>query len=140
MKSMIRRRAFIKGSTLAAAAFAAPTIIPATAFGANELIALGCIGVGDRGTLNMRNLMGVEACRIVAVCDVQRDRMQTAKGLVDQKYGDAGCAMYGDYRELLARKDIDAVMIAAQDHWHSLVATAAAKARKDMFCEKPTGV
>ena len=106
----------MKGSTLAAAALAAPAIIPATAFGANERIAVGCIGVGDRGTLNMRNLMGGDGCRIVAVCDVQRDRMQKAKGLVDRKYGDKGCAMYGDYRELLARKDIDAVMIAAQDH------------------------
>ncbi|HRR32716.1 MAG TPA: Gfo/Idh/MocA family oxidoreductase [Kiritimatiellia bacterium] len=136
----INRRVFLKGATLGAAALAAPTIIPATAFGANERIALGCIGVGGMGTGNMRNFLAADACRVVAVCDVQRDRRERAKKTVDEKYGDTGCAMYGDYRELLARKDIDAVMIAAQDHWHSLIATAAAKAKKDMYCEKPTGV
>ncbi len=136
----INRRQFITRTSFAAAAMGFPAIIPSAAFGANERIALGCIGVGDRGTLNMRNLMGGDGCRIVAVCDVQRARAEKAKALADRKYGDTGCAMYGDFRELLARKDIDAVMIAAQDHWHSLIATAAAKAGKDMFCEKPTGV
>jgi predicted dehydrogenase len=140
MKMTMSRRAFLTRASAAAAAVGFPTVIPSTAFGANERIALGCIGVGDRGTLNMRNFMGADACRVVAVCDVQRDRVQKAKALADQKYGDQGCATYGDFRELLARKDIDAVMIAAQDHWHSLIATAAAKAGKDMFCEKPTGV
>ncbi|MDX9866587.1 MAG: Gfo/Idh/MocA family oxidoreductase [Kiritimatiellia bacterium] len=134
------RRQFLKRTAAAATAFGFPTILPSTAFGANERIALGCIGVGDRGTLNMRNFLGLDGCRIVAVCDAQRDRMRKAKGLVDQKNGDQGCATFGDFRELLARKEIDAVMIAAQDHWHSLIATAAANAGKDMFCEKPTGV
>ncbi len=140
MNSAIKRRMFIKGSAVAAAAMSFPAIIPATAFGANERIALGCIGVGGMGTGNMKNFLAADNCRVVAVCDVQRDRQQRAKSLVDAKYGDAGCVTYGDYRELLARKDIDAVMIAAQDHWHSLIATAAAKAGKDMYCEKPTGV
>ncbi len=136
----INRREFLTRASVAAAAISFPSLIPATAFGANDRIALGCIGVGDRGTLNMRNLMGVDTCRVVAVCDAQRARMEKAKGFVDQKYGDQGCAMIGDYRDLIARKDIDVVMIAAQDHWHSLIATAAANAGKDMFCEKPTGV
>ena len=136
----ISRREFLTRASVAAAAISFPSLIPSTAFGANDRIALGCIGVGDRGTLNMRNFMGTNACRVVAVCDAQRARMEKAKGLVDQKYGDQGCAMIGDYRELLARKDIDVVMIAAQDHWHSLIATAAANAGKDMFCEKPMGV
>ncbi|HQQ92771.1 MAG TPA: Gfo/Idh/MocA family oxidoreductase, partial [Kiritimatiellia bacterium] len=136
----VNRRTFLKGAAWSAAVCAVPTIIPATAFGANERIALGCIGVGGMGTGNMRNFLAADGCRVVAVCDVQRDRRERAKKTVDEKYGDAGCAMAGDYRELLARKDIDAVMIAAQDHWHSLIATAAAKAGKDMYCEKPTGV
>ncbi len=140
MSSVVNRRMFLKGTTFAAAAIGFPEIIPAKAFGANDRISLGCIGVGDRGTLNMRNFLGLDGCRVVAVCDVQRDRVQKAKGLVDQKNGDQGCATFGDFRELLARKDIDAVMIAAQDHWHSLIATAAANAGKDMWCEKPTGV
>ena len=105
-----------------------PTIISARSFGANEKIALGCIGVGDRGQLNMRNLLGTNGCRVVAVCDPQKERMLQAKGMADKKAGDQSCAMYGDYRELQARKDIDGVMIAAQDHWHALIATAAAKA------------
>ena len=117
---------FLKGSAVAAAAMSFPAIIPATAFGANERIALGCIGVGGMGRGNMRNFLAADSCRVVAVCDVQRDRRERAKKTVDEKYGDAGCVMYGDFRELLARKDIDAVMIAAQDHWHSLIATAAA--------------
>ncbi len=140
MKMSLNRRQFLTRATAAASAFGFPAIMPSTAFGANDRISLGCIGVGDRGTLNMRNFLGLDACRVVAVCDVQRDRMRKAKGLVDQKNGDQGCATFGDFRELLARKDIDAVMIAAQDHWHSLIATAAANAGKDMWCEKPTGV
>jgi predicted dehydrogenase len=140
MKQTINRRTFLKGSSYAAAAISMPTLIPATAFGANERIAVGCIGVGSMGTGNMRQFLALDACRVTAVCDVQSDRRARAKKLVDEKYGDAGCATYNDYRELLARKDIDAVMIAAQDHWHSLIATAAAAAGKDMYCEKPTGV
>ena len=140
MALTLNRRQFLTRSTAAVAALGFPAIVPSAAFGANDRIALGCIGMGGRGTLNMRNFLGLDACRVVAVCDVQRDRRQAAKGLVDAKFGDKGCAMYGDFREVIARKDIDAVMIAPQDHWHSLVATAAANAGKDMFCEKPTGV
>ncbi len=140
MKASIQRRQFLKGSVLAAAAVGFPTVIPAKAFGANDKIVIGCIGVGGRGTDNMRNFLGLDGCRIVAVCDVQEGRRQKAKELVETRSGEKGCAMYHDFRELIARKDLDAVMIAPQDHWHSLVATAAANAGKDMFCEKPTGV
>jgi len=140
MNPAINRRLFLKGSAAATAALGFPAIIPAAAFGANDTISIGCIGVGGMGTGNMRNFLAADNCRVTAVCDVQRDRRQRAKDLVDAKHGDKGCAMFGDFRELLARKDIDAVMIAVQDHWHSLVATAAAAAGKDMYCEKPTGV
>ncbi len=141
MKQKINRRTFMQGAGLAAAAVGMPAIIPATAFGANERISIGCIGAGGRGKANMKNFFGFsDQCRIVAVCDVQRNRQKQAKDLVDSKYGDKGCAMFGDFREIIARKDIDAMIIAPQDHWHSLIATAAANAGKDMFCEKPTGV
>jgi predicted dehydrogenase len=137
----MNRRQFLTRTTAAAAVLGFPAIIPAHAFGANDRIAISCIGVGGRGTLNTQNFLGLDGvCRVVAVCDVQRSRRELAKDLVDTKYGDKGCAMYGDFRELIARKDIDAVMIAPQDHWHSLIATAAANAGKDMYCEKPTGV
>lgn len=107
---------------------------------ANNKIALGCVGVGSMGVSNMKNFLDLEEVRVVAVCDAYADRRENAKSIVDAKYGDAGCAMYGDYRELLAREDIDAVMIAAQDHWHALMATEAARAGKDLYCEKPLGV
>lgn len=134
------RRDFLKTSTAALSALAFPNIVPSSVFGANEKIAVGCIGVGSRGRANMNVFLGLDGCRVVAVCDPYKDRQQQAKNLVDAKYGDQGCAVFGDYRDLIARKDIDAVMIAAQDHWHALIATAAAAAGKDMYCEKPMGV
>ena len=103
-------------------------------------ITLGCIGVGGMGTYNLKNFAGQPGCRVVAVCDVMPARREHAKEIVDATYGDQGCAMIADWRELMARKDIDAVMIATPDHWHSLMAVAAANAGKDMYCEKPMGI
>lgn len=134
----------LSGAAVAAAGF--PAIIPASALGQgaavapSEKITLGCIGVGNMGTGNMKNFLALGNCRVVAVCDTYEERRDRAKALVDKAYGDTGCATTGDFREILARKDIDAVMIAAQDHWHALIATAAAAAGKDMYCEKPMGV
>ncbi len=106
----------------------------------SDKITIGCIGVGGMGTGNMKVFVGLPNCRVVAVCDTYEDRRRRAKSIVDDNYGNQDCQMYGDFRELLARQDIDAVMIAPQDHWHVIVATAAAKAGKDMYCEKPLGV
>jgi predicted dehydrogenase len=131
---------------MAAGAIGAAAPIAASAFGSGAepapsgKITIGCIGVGGMGTGNMKVFLGLPECRVVAVCDAYEGRRQKAKELVDEQYGDKGCATYADYRQLLARKDIDAVMIAVQDHSHALVATAAAKAGKDMYCEKPLGV
>jgi len=130
----------------AGAAVGAPSIVPASALGAegdvapSNKITLGCIGVGGMGRANMRSLLPLPDARILAVCDTYEDRRKKAKSMVDAKYGDAGCAMYADFRKLLARKDIDAVVISAQDHWHALMVTAAAEAGKDIYCEKPLGV
>lgn len=146
MSIPLNRREFLGYSIAAGAAVGAPSIIPASAFGAEGAVApsnritLGCIGVGGMGRANMKSFLPLPDCRIVAVCDTYEDRRNKAKSMVDAKYGDAGCAMYADFRDVLARKDIDAVVIAAQDHWHALMATAAAKAGKDIYCEKPLGV
>ncbi len=140
MQTPINRRDFLRGSAAALAAISLPTIIPASAFGASNKIALGCIGVGGMGTGNMKNFLGLDDCRVVAVCDPYEDRRKKAKELVDAQYSDKACTTHGDFREVIARKDIDAVMIAAQDHWHAIIATAAAAARKDIYCEKPMGV
>ena len=145
-QNTLSRRKFLGYSGAAATTLGFPAVIPASALGKgdkpapSEKIAIGCIGVGGMGTGNMRNFLSLPQCRVVAVCDTYRDRQEKAKHLVDKEYGDSGCATYGDFRELLARDDIDAVMIAAQDHWHALIATAAAAAGKDMYCEKPMGV
>jgi len=140
MRNPLGRRDFLNCSAAALAAVSAPSVVPASAFGANNKISIGCIGLGGRGRKNMQVFLGLEDCRVVAVCDAYQDRRASAKQTVDANYGDKGCAMFADYRELLARKDIDAVMIAVQDHWHVLIATAAAAAGKDIYCEKPMGV
>ncbi len=146
MDRTFHRRSFLKGAAAAAGALSVPLPIASHARGADPAtapsnkITIGCIGVGGMGTGNMKVFLGLPGCRVVAVCDAYEDRRQRAKQSVDERYEDNACAMYADYRELLARKDIDAVMIAPQDHWHALVVTAAVKAGKDMYCEKPLGV
>ena len=143
MKTILNRRQFLEQAVATAAL---PWVIPAVGLGLegrsapSDKIAIGCIGVGGMGTGNMKVFLGLPDCRVVAVCDAYADRREKAKQLVDDHNSDKGCVAYADYRDLLARKDIDAVMIAVQDHWHALIATAAAKAGKDMYCEKPLGV
>ena len=140
MKLQFTRRGFLRTTGAAVAALGLPTIVPATAFGANDKVAIGFIGVGKMGTNNLKDFLPLEEGRVIAVCDPYEERRVKAKQLVDAQYGDKGCAMMDDFRQVLARKDIDAVLIAAQDHWHALIATAAAAAGKDMYCEKPLGV
>ena len=146
MTKRVNRRRFLQQSAIGVGAISLPAIIKASVLGGesslppSDKVAIGCIGVGGMGTGNLQAFLGLDDCRVVAVCDTYEDRRAKAKGLVDSQYRDKGCAIYGDFRELLARDDIDAVMIAVQDHWHALIATAAVKAGKDMYCEKPLGV
>ncbi len=147
--SAITRRQFLKGSAAVATSTAllGPTIVPASVFGAeapSNRITIGCIGVGRQGMADMRDFMGLPAAQIVAVCDVDAKRLENAKKAVETHYsrqssGGAfkGCKTYGDFRELVAQADIDAVSIVTPDHWHALPAIAAAKAGKDIFLEKP---
>ena len=137
----LTRREFLKCSAAAAA------IVPACVFGAeapSNRILVGCIGVGRMGLADMKEVLGFKQAQVVAVCDVDSKRVKHARGLVETHYSRQsttgtykGCATYKDFRNLLARDDIDAVLIATPDHWHALPAIAAAKAGKDIFLQKP---
>ncbi len=133
----ITRRNVIKFLTTSAAA---PLILPKSLFGADapsKKITVGCIGVGWQGGINLSGFLGESDCQVVAVCDVDEKHLQEAISKVNAHYGNQDCKGYKDFRELLARQDIDAVAISTPDHWHGLQAIAAANAGKDIFCEKP---
>lgn len=146
-KGDINRRVFLKGSGVVAGLVAVPAWVPSSVFGAeapSERITIGCIGTGRMGQDDMRELLGQPDVQIVAVCDVDSNRAKDAQKLVETRYATRmsagqfkGCDIYGDFRELVALKDINAVMICTPDHWHTLPAIAAAKAGKDIFLQKP---
>ncbi len=138
------RRQFLKGALSAAgAAVLAPTIIPSSALGLDgavapsERVVVGGIGIGNRGTYDLGCFLEQKDVQFVAVCDVKEKRRTAVKKIADEKYGNENCATYVDFRELLDRKDIDAVLIATGPNWHATMAMHAAKAGKDMYCEKP---
>lgn len=123
----------------AAAAVAGPLLLPRRAWAANEQITLGCIGMGGHGTgWNLAAFLKLPEARVLAVCDVFRDRREAARDRVNAAYGTADCQAYTDFRDILARPDIDAVVISTPDHWHVLLSVMAARAGKHVFCEKPT--
>lgn len=139
----LSRRDFLKGSGVAAAALAIPTIIPARVLGQqapSRRVTLAALGVGGRGTGVMHGFMGHADAQFLAVCDPFGSRREAAKAVLDKHYGAEVVKAYADYREVLARPDIDAVIICTQDHWHVPLAIAAARAGKDMYVEKPLGV
>jgi len=132
------RRDLLRG---AAAALVLPQIVPAAVLAGpdktapSDRIGVGVIGTGSRGTMLLRSFRARKEARIVAVCDVFSDRRARAAKLAGK-----GCFETGDFRKVLARESVDAVVIAPQDHWHALIAVAAAKANKAIYCEKPLGV
>lgn len=142
----LNRRCFLKSMALTAGAIGFPTVLPSSVLGAGRAVSpgnritVGCIGVGSRGGGNLTGFLGIPEAKVLAVCDPYDDRQQQAKAKVDEKYASNDCKTYRDFREVLARRDIDAVVISTQDHWHALIATAAAKAGKHIYCEKPFGV
>jgi predicted dehydrogenase len=117
-------------------------VLPARLFGADapsKQITVGFIGTGDHGiNRNLDTFLQQPDARAVAVCDVFKSRREEAKQMVDAAYGNKDCAVYGDFREVLARPDVDAVMISTPDHWHALMSAMALRAGKDVICEKPT--
>jgi predicted dehydrogenase len=146
----ISRRRFIAA---ASGVIAAPYLVPASALGADgrpapsNRITMGAIGLGGRGTVNMQAFLGRPDVQMVALCDVDAgsDRYEDnwVRGLapavdsVARHYGGARPAGYNDFRQLLERKDIDAVCIGTPDHWHAAMTVMAAEAGKDIYCEKP---
>jgi len=146
MSRNIGRRTFLKGTLAAAGAgMALPYFVRPSALGkagtvaASERITVGFIGTGGHGIdMNLRSFLAQPDAQAVAVCDIDPVNVKKAYDVVCQKYGNKNCATYKDFREVLARADIDAVMISTPDHWHVPIAIAAAKAGKDVECEKPT--
>ncbi len=143
--STIRRRSFLK-SAASAAAF--PTIIASTALGkdgrapASERISVGVIGTGKMcHGYHLNSLLGYDDVQIVAICEVDTNRRNSAMQKIQAKYSGKtnyqGCDEYTDFREVIARDDIDAVLIATPDHWHAIPLIEACKAGKDVYCEKP---
>ncbi len=135
------RRGFVKRAVaLGAAPLILPSILHAGDSSPNHKITLGFIGTGTQGAGLMRGFLPRDDVRVLAVCEVDSDRRAHAREMVKTAYASqpgSACAAYDDFRELLARKDIDGVVIATPDHWHALIAIAAAQAGKDIYCEKP---
>lgn len=144
--SKISRRSFIKRSLVAGGALATPYFVPARALGRSgavapsERIVVGGVGHGPRGRYDLSVMLPEKDIRFVAVCDVQRTRLLQAKEMVDTHYGNRDCAVYSDMFEVFGRSDIDAVLIATGDRWHSLASILAMKAGKDVYSEKPCGM
>jgi hypothetical protein len=150
MKTPLSRRDFLKSADALGVAVAFPTIIPASVLGAtapSKRVALGHIGVGGQGGGLLSGFLGLPHGTSLAVCDPFKERREHAAQQVEQRYADRrargsyqGCRAYNDFRELLAREDIDAVVVATPDHWHVPIATAAVRADKDVYVEKPLGI
>ncbi len=139
----LSRRHFLKRTAAAAGVMAAPAIIPSGCisrrFAPSQMITLGFIGMGNQGrSRNLGTFLNQDDARVVALCDCYLSRAVECKRSVDTRYGNSDCAVYQDFRELLARPDIDAVVISTPDHWHCPMAMMALEAGKDVFCEKPT--
>jgi predicted dehydrogenase len=140
----VNRRGFLKTAAGAAAgAIAIPYIVPSSVFGADggvvpsNKLHVGMIGVGGQGTWDMRGFLDRPEALVVAVCDVDEKHQRAAKTEADNKYGNNDIKMYNDFRDVIARSDIDIVATATPDHWHSIPAIMAAQAGKDIYGQKP---
>jgi hypothetical protein len=140
----LTRRTFLRR---AAAAAAVPYIVPASVFGRDgkvppsERIILGGMGVGNRGRHDLNWMLPEPDVQFVAICDAKKSSRENVKRIVDTRYGNKDCKMYSDMREFLAeRTDIDVLLIATGDRWHSLAAIMAMRAGKDVYSEKPSSM
>ena len=131
----ITRRGFL--GRVAAATAAAPLVVRSKAFGANDRIVMGFVGMGGQGRGDMGGFLGFKEVQAVAVCDVYAPFREQAKSMVDGRYNNHDCAAVGDFREITTRPDIDAVFCATPDHWHALITVDALRNGKDVYCEKP---
>jgi predicted dehydrogenase len=143
---VVSRRSFLQG---AAATAAALPILEASADEskkkpASDRLTLGFIGMGTQNRGHLGQFLGQKDVQVVAVCDVDTTRRENARSIVEKRYGKdkksgsyKGCDSYNDYRDIMKRPDIDAVVIATPDHWHAILVLEACKAKKDVYCEKP---
>jgi predicted dehydrogenase len=137
------RREFFRKSAVAAGGLAIPLFVRPSALGLqgrvapSERIVVGGFGLGPRGQHCLRDMIDEPDVQFVAICDAQRERREQVKRMVDEKYGNKDCVMYRHPFEILARDDIDALLIATGDRWHALASILAARAGKDVYCEKP---
>jgi len=138
--SRLSRRRFLAAS---AATLALPSLLSSRALGLadvpppSERISLGIIGCGGMGTGNTQSFLREKGCQIVAACDVDQTHLADLTKLVNTHYGNSGCKAYTHFREVLARRDIDAVVLSVPDHWHAVAAVEAARQKKDIYGEKP---
>jgi predicted dehydrogenase len=126
------RRQFLKMASAPVVSLRANGAVPAS-----DRITVGCIGTGWMGAANVTSFLEEPGAQVVAVCDVDTEHLETGRELVNKKYENKDCATFRNFEDLLARDDIDAVMIATPDHWHGLIGVAALKAGKDVYGEKP---
>jgi len=137
----LTRRQMLKTAGAAGILSLFPSIVPASVLGKHapsNRINVGLIGMGRHADYsNLPAFLHSDDTHVVAVCDVDRWRLDSAKKKTDQHYGNSDCRAYTDWREVIARDDIDAVMISTTDQWHVPIALAAARARKHVCCEKP---
>ncbi len=140
------RRGFLKAALAGSTVVSLPWIVSARALGregttaAGARLTLGVIGFGPRCKYDLAAMLTMPDIQCVALADVQSSRREAGKEMIDARYGNKDCAVYRDFRELLARKDIDAVLIATGDRWHAPASILAAKAGKDVYSEKPCGL
>ena len=140
LDSAVSRRRFL---VLTGSAFALPALVPSYALGRenapapSQRITLGLVGCGNMGTSNTEAFLALKTCQVVAACDVDKHHLEKGVNLVNKHYQNRDCKPCHDYRELMARADIDAVMLALPDHWHALAAVEAARQKKDIYGEKP---
>jgi predicted dehydrogenase len=139
----VNRRGFLRRAAFAAAV---PMIVPGSVLGLNGATApsnrftFGAFGVGNRARAILPNFLSFGEIQFVAASDCRADRLASAKTLIDNRYGNQDCAAYADFREMLARKDIDAVLIATGNRWHGMGSIYASRAGKDIYCEKPVSL
>lgn len=143
----LSRRHFIRSTATSAIALGVfPSIAPSSALGLDgavppsRRIGVAAIGTGPQGRGDMAGFLASEEAQVLAVCDVKKDQLELARKQVNDRYKNEDCRTYSDFQEVLARKDIDAVLVATPDHWHVPISIAAAKAGKDIYLEKPMGL
>ena len=143
LPSVTRRRFLQNSALLAAAPLILPSRVWSQATAPSKRLTFGCIGMGKQMKGHLGALIGRDEVQVLAVCDVDTTRREAAKKRVDDAYAKKedktykSCDAYNDFREVIARKDIDIIVIATPDHWHAYIAIAAVRAGKDVYCEKP---